>query len=202
MLVAIALAVWFGTLGVMFWNITQYEFRTDATHDHATPLVWPEESPIAVVPNRATLLVFLHSKCPCSAATVTELEQLFDDLRMCAMDPLPLVQIVAVVPQHADRSWLESAVIRRALHLPSAQLVIDEEGREARRFGAEISGTVVYFDHRHHLQYCGGVTGARGHVGNNTGRSSLFQIIARRRSALPDMRPALGCQLIQTDCEN
>jgi len=50
---------------------------------------------------------------------------------------------------------------------------------EAKRFGAETSGQTLLYDERGTLAFSGGITGSRGHAGDNAGRASLLALINR-----------------------
>ncbi len=56
----------------------------------------------------------------------------------------------------------------------------DDDGAEAKRFGAETSGQTLLYDERGTLAFSGGITGSRGHAGDNAGRASLLALINRR----------------------
>ena len=55
----------------------------------------------------------------------------------------------------------------------------DDDGAEARRFGAETSGQTLLYDEHGALLFSGGITGARGHAGDNAGRASLVALLNR-----------------------
>jgi hypothetical protein len=73
-------------------------------------------------------------------------------------------------------------------------VVIDEGGVEAARFEALTSGQVVLYDGEGRLQFSGGITGARGHLGDNLG---LRRVMSLLRGAEPDRTdsPVFGCPL-------
>jgi hypothetical protein len=70
----------------------------------------------------------------------------------------------------------------------------DRNGVEARRFGAGTSGHVVIYGGDGRLLFSGGITGARGHVGDNVG---LERAIASLRADSPTCArsPVFGCLL-------
>ena len=175
--------------------MAHYEFATAVTGSESFPPEWPVECSIAIEQNEPTLLVFVHPKCPCSQATVAEMEQLLRRIESAAGAHTPQSRIIAVVPKDYDPSWLQTVSIARALALPRAELFIDEGGVEAQRFGAEVSGTVLYYCSAGVLQYGGGVTAARGHAGPNVGRENLREAIANRPPQFPTI-PAFGCRLV------
>jgi hypothetical protein len=71
---------------------------------------------------------------------------------------------------------------------------MDPGGVEAARFGAKTSGHVVAYDEQGTLAFAGGITPARGHVGDNMGRRSLERVLAGS-TAVDATRVVLGCSL-------
>jgi hypothetical protein len=55
--------------------------------------------------------------------------------------------------------------------------ICDEGGIEARRFHAQTSGQTMLFDSAGHLLFSGGITGARGHAGDNVGQSAVVSLL-------------------------
>jgi hypothetical protein len=154
---------------------------------------WPAESRLPRIAGRDTMLVFMHPKCPCSRATVAELERLFAPHGAPAHRPLQLF-IVASIPQSADASWSQTSLIERCMKLEGAQLHLDRGGVEATRFGAGVSGTVMLFDAAGVLRYEGGVTISRGHEGDNAGRNILARVLGGKQQS--GRFPAYGCGLV------
>jgi hypothetical protein len=72
--------------------------------------------------------------------------------------------------------------------------VVDEGGREARRFGASVSGQTVVYDQGGRLRFAGGITGARGHAGDNAGRRQVMRQLASSAGA-GGATPVFGCEL-------
>ena len=68
----------------------------------------------------------------------------------------------------------------------------DDDGAEARRFGAETSGQTLLYDARGALAFSGGITGARGHAGDNAGRASL-----RRADSIASQADRRGTQRLR-----
>src|SRR2546422_10428791 len=64
-----ALAAGAGT--VALWN-----YESAAGHAGGTPEHWPPQAQITLDPQRATLLMFAHPRCPCSRASLGELNRL------------------------------------------------------------------------------------------------------------------------------
>jgi len=72
---------------------------------------------------------------------------------------------------------------------------VDVDGVEARRFGVATSGSTLLYDAAGNLLFLGGITGARGHSGDNAGMSAVLAGI-RTGCADPDQTPVFGCSLL------
>ena len=154
----------------------------------SAPAVWPAESGLPHVQGMQTLIMFVHPKCPCSNASVSELSKVISHA------PSGLKVIACVVkPPGAPGDWAESDLVWRIKRLPGAQVVIDD-GREAARFGATVSGHVLVYGPDGGLTYCGGITLARGHEGDNLGEDAVIRALG---SAEPTRcsGPTYGCPL-------
>jgi hypothetical protein len=159
-----------------------------------TPDSWPASSTLLRDPHRPTLLMFLHPRCPCSRASVGELERL-----LASVDGKLDVCVAFIVPQQASREWEETDLIRRVNSIKGVREHMDEGGKEARIFGAETSGQTMLYDASGRLRFRGGITAGRGHAGDNPGRTELEQIMLHGRTN-GDPTPVFGCALFETKC--
>jgi hypothetical protein len=120
--------------------------------------------------------MFIHPDCPCTRASLAELGQID-----------PWGARILVVADGLGDMWDEGARL-------GFTLVLDPAGLEATRFGARTSGHVVAYDAHGTLRYSGGITGSRGHVGDNVGRRTLQAILAGNGDH--DVHhPVFGCGL-------
>jgi hypothetical protein len=73
----------------------------------------------------------------------------------------------------------------------------DEGGVEARGFAARASGDVLLYSPAGKLLFQGGITGSRGHEGDNYGLSRLADLLAvpAAESAIPVTSRIFGCEL-------
>lgn len=182
-----------GVVAVWTWT-TRYEFTTHADEDLTTGRRWPDDSRLALAVDRPTLLFFLHPYCPCSRASLGELERLVAGGRL-APEHRPSTRIVVSLPAEADRSWRESDTVRRAAALPDAELVWDVDGQESRRFGAVTSGSVRLFEPSGELRFAGGITPSRGHEGSNSGSTQLAELLGPEGDRTWGSSPVFGCRL-------
>lgn len=141
------------------------------------PTEWPAASTLAPASEHGTLLVFAHPRCPCTRATMGELERLLRH----AQDAVT-TYVVFVQPEAYSRAWVHDDLWARANGMEGVTPVIDPEGVETARFGAFTSGQVLYYDATGQLRFAGGITGSRGHEGNNKGRQAVLQWIEHGRA--------------------
>ena len=86
-------------------------------------------------------LMFVHPKCPCSRASVSELAVLLahsaGNLRS---------QIIFLKPPGKDDSWTHTDLWRDASKLPATVVISDVRGRETSLFRVAVSGETVIYD--------------------------------------------------------
>jgi len=170
-----------------------YEFKRESASAERMVTHWPADSQIVTTPGRPTLLLFLHPKCPCSRASLAEMERIWVQ-QNDQNEFSPQLVVVATVPPDQPSDWLSTSTVEQAERLSGARLVVDPDGREAQRFGATTSGTVMWFDAEGNCLYAGGITSGRGHEGSNVGRDCLEQLM-RGQTPSEKSLPALGCRL-------
>jgi hypothetical protein len=167
-------------------------FDSAAGDDGAVPERWPVSTRLTRSSARGQLLLFAHPYCGCTKATLAELA------RLIASEPresLPAITVVTLRPS-SDSKWSWDD-LRKTAAVPGAAWVWDDAGREARRFGATTSGLVLLYGRSGRLAFRGGITGSRGHEGDNYGldalRTALGEEPAVRTFATSDQnRPARG----------
>jgi hypothetical protein len=154
------------------------------------PVEWPDASRVTRTSGRPTLVVFLHPRCPCSNATIAELDRLLARRR----DRCDL-RVLEVAPPGAPDGWTRTPGRARAAAVPGARVEDDVDGLEARRFGATTSGDVRLYDGAGRLRFAGGVTASRGHEGGAPGLSALAAVLDGDVSARRSTAPVFGCPL-------
>jgi hypothetical protein len=156
------------------------------------PAAWPAKSTLSRAVDGSTLLLFAHPKCPCTNATMSELEVLLARVR-----PARTV-VVFVRPSGVSAGWERTALVERAERVSGVTVRVDDGGRESLRFGAKTSGTVLVYDATGSLRFSGGITGSRGHAGDNAGRSAAEAAVAGRDGA--PASAVFGCPLLSQPC--
>lgn len=154
------------------------------------PPHWPVGVSLTRQGAKPTLLMFLHPRCPCSRASLSELARLAVDER----DRFDLA-VVFVQPAGVAEDWSQADLWDTALANRDLHVVLDSGGVLARRFGAQTSGQVLLYDRAGVLQFDGGLTPGRGHVGDSFGRSRLQAIATGQVPASPATCATYGCPL-------
>ena len=150
---------------------------------------WPDQTSL-VYPDTTTLVMFVEAGCPCSEASLSELNLLLQDRRN------HLHAHIVVEPIPGDVTAAESqSLVQHAQRIAPASLHFDTDGRERRQFDAHTSGETQVFAPTGALLFRGGITAARGHEGDNVGYqmiASLTQGVASARGGLLTT-PVYGC---------
>lgn len=154
----------------------------------APPTVWPAASQLPRPVGRAMLVMFAHPQCPCTRASLRELE------RLVAHSGGTIDAAIAfVLPPGMDSTWAHTDLWNAAAAIPGLQVVLDRDGAEAERFHATTSGEVLLYGATGQLAFQGGITAARSHEGDNSGRSAILALAAGQ--AAPQQLPTFGCPL-------
>ncbi len=149
-----------------------WRYKTTPAADGSAAARWPAASAIARVPGEPTLVMLVHPRCPCSRASLSELNQVMN------REGSATATVVFVLPEGVDDAWAHGESWDRAHEIPRTTVFVDRGGVEARRFGVAASGHTLLYDAAGALVFSGGVTGARGHEGDNAGRQGLLAALA------------------------
>jgi hypothetical protein len=187
--------VWMVTAAVLWLAVVVTGFAGLAAYDNrpGTPAVapgsWPAASALTRDRDRPTLVMLTHPRCTCSRASVAELAEVMAR----AIRP-PKVYVVFIRPGVFPAGWEQTDLWQSAARIPGAVVIRDDAGVEASRFGAATSGQTMLYDARGQLLFSGGITGARGHAGDNNGRASLLALLNHEATHQP-VTPVFGCPL-------
>ena len=153
------------------------------------PPSWPVASGIGRTPGLPTLIMLVHPHCPCSRASIEELNRL-----MARAHEAMSVYVLFLKPSAVPDDWEQTDLWRSAAAIPGVHAMRDEGGVEAARFQAATSGQVVLYDAAGRLLFSGGITSSRGHEGDNVGRDTILSLLTRGR-ADDSSTPVFGCSL-------
>lgn len=183
--VVVLALTWGAAVGIGMQRIWAYE--TTAGSALPSPRQWPGSELVSLQPGKATLIMFVHPRCTCTAASLAEMQTI---VAQAARPVAPWVLLLR--PAGTGEDWAGASVNELVQRIPNARLLTDSNGVEAARFGAETSGHVVAYDPAGHLLYSGGITGKRGHAGDNVGRRTLLAALNGTAVATAG-NPVLGC---------
>ena len=153
------------------------------------PALWPADSTIQRQARKPELLMFVHPRCPCSRASIGELNSIMASCRERAD-----VHVLFIKPTGFTDEWLRSDLWKSALSIPGVKVIQDNEGVETQKFHATVSGQTLLYNGEGRLLFNGGITSSRGHYGDNIGRSSILSLLLTGRSN-HNQTFAFGCSL-------
>ena len=152
---------------------------------------WPATSSMQPNIARPMLLIFLHPRCPCSVASLVELEHLLTPLQGKVV-----TRAILYRPEGASNDWGGIPVPESIAAMRDVEVVRDPGGLEARRFGVRSSGHVLLFDPDGTLLFSGGITPARGHEGDSIGRDTIASLIVGKIRSGLCLAPVYGCPIV------
>lgn len=186
-------ALWALVVGGGLWLVWSYEKAPGAS---ASPSAhWPDDSRIERAKDRATLIMLAHPHCPCTRASIGELA-----LIMARSQGRVTAYVLFVKPPDATDGWEETDLRQSAASIPGVRVVTDDGGIEAGRFRAATSGQTVLYDAQGRLLFSGGITGSRGHSGDNAGRSAVVSLLMKGEAEQTETS-VFGCPLSHAGSE-
>jgi hypothetical protein len=184
---AAAGALWLFMIAVGVGALWSYESTPGS--GAAAPGLWPAASRIKPDTHRATLVMLAHPHCPCTRASIGELARL-----MTQAQGRVTAYVLFVKPQGFSDEWVQSDLWESVAAIPGVTPVLDDGGTEADLFHAETSGQTVLYDAAGNLLFRGGITSARGHAGDNAGRTAIVSLLTSEEPEERDT-PVFGCPL-------
>jgi hypothetical protein len=153
------------------------------------PLSWPSASKLQRTSGLPTVVVMGHPYCPCTRSTIGELALLMTRLHGKATGVVAFIH-----PDGTPEHWEETDLWRSAAAIPGVTVISDQAEREADLFHAQASGQTFLYDADGQLRFNGGITAARGHSGDNVGRSSIVSLVTGEGNA-ETTTSVYGCEL-------
>jgi hypothetical protein len=193
LILIVACVTWSLVTGLGLGLLWKYE---NAAGPAATaPAHWPSDSSMRPATDRATLIMLAHPHCPCTRAGIGELARL-----MTQAPGRAKAFVLFLKPSGSSTDWEKTDLWHSAASIPGVTVIADNDGAEARRFHAQTSGQTALYDVDGRLLFSGGITGSRGHSGDNAGRSAIVSLLntgdAERTETL-----VFGCPLSNTPSE-
>lgn len=185
--ITVGLTVWLLTIGgglALLWAYAGTPGPAATAHS-----TWPAGASFGRDTSGPALVLFLHPQCPCSRATLSELARLL-------VSPSRPAAVYALVyrPVGEKDGWERTDLWDTAAAMKGVHVMTDVGGAQARVFGALVSGQTLLYSANGSLLFSGGITDARGHEGDNAGRTAITAILAGNRRG-PMQTPVFGCYL-------
>ena len=188
-----ASAMWLLMIGAGLWFLWRYESTPGMAA--AAPAEWPAESRLRLAVGSATLVMLAHPQCPCTRASIGELARV-----MTQAQGRVTAYVLFVKPANFSEDWEKTDLWASAAAIPGVSVVRDDEGVEASRFHAATSGQTMLYDREGKLLFSGGITSARGHAGDNAGRTAIVSLL-NMNEAEQSATPVFGCPLFARNDE-
>jgi hypothetical protein len=181
------IGLWF--VAVLAGTVLLWQYKS-TPGEAATPLpLWPTKSTLAFDAKKPTLVMLAHPYCPCTEASLTELQELQQAFKeQLKMYVLFVDEGDLAEPLEQTKNW------QKATTIPGLIALSDKGGVEAKLFDGKTSGQVLVYDPKGQLLFSGGITGARGHEGGNPGLDRVFAVL-RGEPAESSTSPVFGCAL-------
>jgi hypothetical protein len=185
--IGVWLALWITSVAIGMGLLLRYQFDEGAA---SSPLErFPDVADVKLVPGRHTIVMVAHPRCTCTRASISELSWL-----MTRLQGLVGAYVLFIRPDGFEADWERTDLYDHASSLEGVEVVIDEGGAIASRFGAQTSGQTYLFDPAGGLVFEGGITPGRAHVGENVGRNRIVTLVVDG-TADRDRGAVYGCPL-------
>ncbi|HEX2897860.1 MAG TPA: hypothetical protein VHP63_07415 [candidate division Zixibacteria bacterium] len=158
------------------------------------PKKWPKNIQLALFEDQSTIMLFAHPHCPCTKATLGELEEI-----MARCQSLASAYVVLIWPVETGRDWVQTDIKNIASIIPDVEVIIDSAGQLTRAFNCETSGSTLLYNETGTLVFHGGITPSRGHMGDNVGRDVIEDFL-QGRDIFANTSPVFGCGLFDSIC--
>ena len=163
--------------------------RESSWPDAHAPQQWPAQSALTAATDRPTLVFLAHPQCTCTRASIQELAEI-----LARATNHPKTYVVFLKPSSFNTGWERTDLWHSAAALPDVTVLSDDNGVEAQRFGVYTSGETLLYDRSGALIFSGGITGSRGHAGENAGEDALIDLLTRGTAATRGTS-VFGCPL-------
>ncbi len=189
---ALFITLWL--IAVFIGYSTLLSYQSEPGRENPVPEKWPETSAVNPSKKPFTVLIFLHPHCPCSKASLRELERVLARRHRNTS----AYAIFCTLPE-APQDWEQGALWQQAHKIEHLKVLLDNNQQEQSSFHVTTSGQVLLYDYKGKLRYKGGITPARGHEGSNPGLRTLESLLQNQISDQKSIQklsyPVYGCGL-------
>jgi hypothetical protein len=182
-----AAVLWLAGVSTGLWVL--WAFDNAPGRSANAPARWPSNTPLVRASGQPTIVLLVHPQCSCTRATLSELAEALGRART-----RPKTYVLFLKPEGFSAGWAQTDLWRMAASLPGVTVLRDDDGLEAKRFGAFTSGQLLLYDSDGTLLFNGGITGARAQAGANAGRSAIVDLLNRGQSTRAATN-VFGCPL-------
>jgi len=183
--------LWLFLTGAGLWFLSDYQNTPGIAT--APPVQFPAESRLARNADRPTLVMLVHPHCPCSRASIGELELVAAQTQRRAT-----IYVLFLKPSEFTEDWEKTDLWKNVSEIPGVKAVSDTDGKEAALFNGATSGQTFLYAADGHLLFKGGITDGRGHSGDNAGRSAVVAFLNEDKTAQTETE-VYGCPLFNKD---
>ncbi|MBS2038943.1 RedB protein [bacterium] len=178
--------LWLGLAWLGILGLADHECRPALSA--RAPAHWPVASKLHFSRRSPILLLFLHPGCPCSRACLAELRK----VRLRSPRAFDLMVVIGLPGQMdvADAAGM----MERVRSIDGSRVFLDKGLPETSRFGCYTSGQALLYSRSGRLRYQGGLTGSRGHEGDNANSEALLAALAADGPGIA-AAPVFGCGL-------
>lgn len=189
-LVLPALAL-FWLSAVVYGMFFLWQYQSTPGEEPLAAAAWPDESQMTFNSMRPTLVMFAHPRCPCTTASLNELAKIM------TLGPERVdARLVFFKSSAFPEGWEKTALWKTATAIPGVTVSSDNDGNLARLFNATTSGYVLLYNTQGKLLFHGGITGSRGHAGDNAGKSAIESLLLHG-TAKQHETFTFGCPLLK-----
>jgi len=190
--VVVSLSAWLMPIVFGFHVLLAHAAQPGVVNRHND---WPQGSHISPAASSPfTVVMFVHPQCPCTAASISELSQLMSHCWQVR------AYVLFVRPAGFRKDWEKSNLWSRVAAIPGAIPLTDINGREGKIFAATTSGETLLYDREGKLLFAGGITGSRGHEGDNQELSTIEAVVSKKvLTAYKHTTNVFGCALQSKD---
>jgi hypothetical protein len=184
----ILVTLWTAALAAGFWWLSVYENKPGI--GAVSPSHWPASSKLVLKSRMHTLVMLAHPQCPCTRASIGELA------RVMARRPGKLgAYVLFLNPRGFNPEWVKTDLWFSAAAIPGVTVLLDPDGEAAKVFGATTSGQTLVYEPSGRLVFAGGLTGSRGHMGDNLGEDAVVKIVDGQENSVKRTE-VFGCPLV------
>ena len=190
--IAIIGTLWLGSIATGLGLLADYAAQPGLIGQ--VPQQWPQSTQLSLAPDRHTVVLAVHPRCPCTRASINELERSIGH----AKTP-PQIYALVFEPTTDEATDLHANfaatdITRNLRRIPNTTVIPDPGSTIAADFGALTSGHAIVYDTKGNLVFSGGLTPTRAHEGPNTGTESLKRLF-NGDQPIAQNAPVFGCPL-------